>query len=484
MSPPECTEVAAGVSTTTAEPSSARLQECMLSEEEAAKAIQSFTEFLQFETVSSVAAESGAYAQCAAWLVQQMLDAQIFSQVFLLPEAPDHSPVVVAVMKGRDESLPVLLLNSHYDVVPADTTLWTVPPFTGLQQDGKIYGRGTQDMKCVCVQYLAALQKICKVDPEWQPARSIYLSFVPDEEVGGGGMAAFLESTTYQNLPGIALALDEGLSSTTDIFSVFYGERLPWWVNVTAKGPTGHGSRFIDNTAVEQLIELANKALAFREGQRKQLGLSPHENCAHAVAAANSSSKNTKTNTLGDVTSLNITTLQAGVRVGSTYAYNCVPPTAQCSMDIRISPNTDPAEIGAMLDQWCRECSKTTDVEGGSSHGGVQWAYIRGQGSALGHSTTSTDVDQNPWYAVFTNAMSSIQCHTEPQVFPAATDSRFLRALGIRALGFSPMRNTEIMLHENDEYIPIRTFLEGIGVYVNLLKELGSQGKELEGAFK
>jgi aminoacylase len=478
MSPPAITEPTAGAtSATTAPETSSRLQENMLSEEEAAKAIQSFTRFLQFETVSMLAAESGAYKECAAWLVKELEDAKIFSSVFYLPEAPDHSPVVCAVMKGRDESLPVLLLNSHYDVVPADTKDWTVPPFDGLvKEDGNIYGRGTQDMKCVCVQYIEALKKICKVDPDWVPERSIYLSFVPDEEVGGGGMAAFLESKTFKELPGIALALDEGLSSTSDTFAVFYGERLPWWVNVTANGPTGHGSRFIDNTAVEQLIDLANKALAFREGQRKQLGLSQHENCAHAVAAANS-----KKNTLGDVTSLNITTLSAGVKVGRTYAYNCVPPTAECSLDIRISPHTDPAEIGAMLDAWCQECSK--DVAGGSQ---VEWSYIGGQGNATRggqkHATTSTDTDQNPWYAVFESAMCDMKCQMEPQVFPAATDSRFLRALGIRALGFSPMRNTEIMLHENDEYIPTSTFLEGIGVYVGLLKALGSQGKELEGA--
>jgi aminoacylase len=504
MSPPECKEVAtataassssssSSTNTTEPSPSSSRLQECMLSQEEAAAAIQSFTEFLQFETVSSVAAESGAYVKCAAWLVQQLKDAGIFSNIFYLPEAPAHSPVVMAVMKGRDESLPVLLLNSHYDVVPAAESDWTVPPFAGLlSEDGsKLYGRGTQDMKCVCVQYIAALSKICRVDPTWQPERSIYLSFVPDEEVGGGGMAAFLESATYKDLPGIALALDEGLASVSDTFAVFYGERLPWWVNVTASGPTGHGSRFIDNTAVEQLVDLANKALAFREGQRAQLGLSQHENCAHAVAAANSNSnknnsKNTsdsdgnKTNTLGDVTSLNITSLQAGVKIGSTYAYNCVPPTAQCSLDIRISPHTDPAEIGAMLDQWCQECSKDAD---GGSH--VTWNYIGGQGnSSATHATTSTNVEQNPWYAVFSNAMTEMKCQMEPQVFPAATDSRFLRALGIRALGFSPMRNTEIMLHENDEYIPVSTFLEGIGVYVGLLKALGSQGKELEGALE
>lgn len=284
-------------------------------------------------------------------------------------------------------------------------------------------------------------------------------------------MAAFLESSLFKSLPGIALALDEGLASTTEAFSVFYGERLPWWVDVTAKGPTGHGSRFIDNTAVEQLVALANKALLFRQGQRAILfdgetDSSQTHNCAHAVAAKK---------TLGDVTSLNITTLQAGIRVGDTYAFNCVPPTATCSLDIRISPHTSPAEIGSMLDQWCIECSNDADAPA------LSWKYIGGHGNDLqGHSVTSTEPSQNPWYRVFSDAISDLGMKLEAQIFPAATDSRFLRALGIRALGFSPMRQTEIMLHENDEYIPECTFLEGISVYIHLIHVLGSQGIDIE----
>jgi aminoacylase len=117
----------------------------------------------------------------------------------------------------------------------------------------------------------------------YSPVRSIYLTFVPDEEIGGSGMAAFLDSTLYKSLPGIALALDEGLASTSNSMEVFYGERLPWWINVTVQGPTGHASRFIENTAVEQLLELTKKALAFRKGQKDQLGMDAHENCTHAV---------------------------------------------------------------------------------------------------------------------------------------------------------------------------------------------------------
>uniref|UniRef100_A0A7S3LG95 N-acyl-aliphatic-L-amino acid amidohydrolase n=1 Tax=Amphora coffeiformis TaxID=265554 RepID=A0A7S3LG95_9STRA len=439
-----------------------------LTEEENEAALQRFCEFLRFETVSSIAPQTGAYRKCAQWLVHELESLGFLDQVFLLKEAPEDSPVVIAVWKGVDESLPVLLLNSHYDVVPAAAADWTVPAFAGLRRDGKVYGRGTQDMKCVCLQYIEALRHIHVRHPSWQPARSIYLSFVPDEEIGGAGMAAFLESSLYKSLPGIAMALDEGLASTTDTYAVFYGERLPWWVDITATGPTGHGSRFIDNTAVEQLVELANKALAFRQRQRTQLGLTDHENCAHAVARS-------KQKTLGDVTSLNITTLQAGVQVGNTFAYNCVPPVAKCSLDIRISPHVEPSEIGAMLDTWCRECSKDNINK-------VEWSFLHGQGNSMqGHATTSTDPEQNPWYATFSGALSDMGLTIDPQVFPAATDSRFLRALGIRALGFSPMKNTEIMLHENDEYIPESEYLQGILVYIGLLQKLASQGKEMEG---
>lgn len=362
-------------------------QSSIITKEESARAIASLQAFIQFPTVSATAPETGAYQDCAAYLIQELESLQVLSNVHTLPESPINSPVVVAHWKGTDESLPVILLNNHYDVVPASDEDWTVPPFEGLRKDGNIYGRGTQDMKCVCIQYVEALRKLASRG--FQPTRSIYLTFVPDEEVGGSGMAAVLDSKLYKEelADKIALALDEGLASTNDEFAVFYGERLPWWIDVTATGPTGHGSRFIDNTAVEQLVELANKALAFRQGQRSILfDDANHENCAHAVAAK-------KKKTLGDVTSLNITTLQAGVQVGHTYAYNCVPPTAKCSLDIRISPHVPPSEIGAMLDMWCQECSK--DPENGSS---LTWEYIGEAGNDLQeHATTSTSRQVNPW---------------------------------------------------------------------------------------
>ena len=86
----------------------------------------------------------------------------LLARYTISPGTPDHSPVVMACWKGKDETLPVIVLNSHYDVVPVAPSDWTVPAFDGWRANGNVYGRGAQDMKCVCVQYVEAIRKFNK----------------------------------------------------------------------------------------------------------------------------------------------------------------------------------------------------------------------------------------------------------------------------------------------------------------------------------
>jgi aminoacylase len=125
-------------------------------------------------------------------------------------------------------------------------------------EDGSIYGRGAQDMKSVCIQYVEAIAKL--KDAGFTPKRTVHLLYVPDEEIGGNdGMCEFLESDHFKALGEIAFVFDEGLANTGDAFTVFYGERVPWWFYVTATGPTGHGSRFVKDTATMKLVDICNK---------------------------------------------------------------------------------------------------------------------------------------------------------------------------------------------------------------------------------
>jgi aminoacylase len=161
---------------------------------------------LRFETVSALGVSNGAYADFGAWIAA-LCTAAGLENVTILPESKEGKPIVVAEWIGSDPDLPCIFLNSHYDVVPVMHDFWTVPPFQGLRKDGKVYGRGAQDMKCVCVQYLIALQRLRSQG--FQPRRTVRLSYVPDEEIGGAdGMGVLLKSEWFQSFK-IGLALDE-----------------------------------------------------------------------------------------------------------------------------------------------------------------------------------------------------------------------------------------------------------------------------------
>lgn len=123
----------------------------------------------------------------------------------------DKNPIVVLTWVGSQPNLPSIILNSHMDVVPVFEEHWTHPPFAAdIDKDGNIFARGAQDMKCVGVQYLAAIRAL-KRDGVQQLKRTIHVVFVPDEEVGGYlGMAKFVESDEFKAM-NVGFSLDEGI---------------------------------------------------------------------------------------------------------------------------------------------------------------------------------------------------------------------------------------------------------------------------------
>ncbi|KRW62565.1 acetylornithine deacetylase [Pseudomonas sp. TTU2014-080ASC] len=82
-----------------------------------------------------------------------------------------------------------VLLSGHTDVVPVDGQNWTVPPFELTERDGRLYGRGTADMKGYIACVLAAVPQLLA-----KPLRvPVHLAFSYDEEVGCLGVRTLLE---------------------------------------------------------------------------------------------------------------------------------------------------------------------------------------------------------------------------------------------------------------------------------------------------
>lgn len=76
------------------------------------------------------------------------------------------------------------------------------------------------------MQYLGAIRNIMK--NKVQLKRTLHVTFVPDEEIfGPDGMKALVLSDDFKAL-NVGFLLDEGISSETDVFKVFYGERTCW----------------------------------------------------------------------------------------------------------------------------------------------------------------------------------------------------------------------------------------------------------------
>jgi aminoacylase len=170
--------------------------------------LELFCELLRFETISAFGAANGSYDACAAWLLRQLANTGVpLLTCRVLADSLPGKPIVVAEWPGLDPTLPCLLLNAHYDVVPVEEAQWALPAFAGLRRDGRVHGRGTQDMKSVCIQYIIALQMLNHQG--FVPTRTIRLSFVPDEEIGGADGMGVLLGTAWFNERSVGLALDE-----------------------------------------------------------------------------------------------------------------------------------------------------------------------------------------------------------------------------------------------------------------------------------
>jgi aminoacylase len=284
----------------------------------------------------------------------------------------------------------------------------------------------------------------------------MHLTFCPDEEIGGAeGMERFITTDAFRALRA-GVALDEGLANPDNAFTVFYSERAVWWLQVRTTGPRGHGSRFIQNTAMEKLMRVVTRFLEFRAHEEHRLlhghNGDDHSGCKHATTSALK---------LGDVVTLNLTALKGGVSTGTganeKFALNVIPTDAMAGFDIRIPPSVPLEDMLARLREWTAE-------------DGVTYEFVY---RTPAHYVSSIDRVANPYWRAFEDTLRvgrGVDLNVE--VFPAGTDGRYLRSTNIPVFGFSPMRNTPILLHDHNEFIHAQTYLDGIAVYEDLIPAL------------
>ena len=127
-----------------------------------------------------------------------------------------------------------IVLSGHTDVVPVDGQSWSSDPFTLTERDGRLYGRGTCDMKGFLALALAAAPIFAEPG---RLKRPVHLAFSYDEEVGCLGAPAMIAKIA-QHLPRPAAVI----VGEPTMMEVVHGHKGITTYTVTVTGHEAHSS--------------------------------------------------------------------------------------------------------------------------------------------------------------------------------------------------------------------------------------------------
>ena len=129
--------------------------------------------------------------------------------------------------------VPGYILSGHTDVVPVDDQNWTDSPFKLTERDGKLYGRGSTDMKGYVACCLAAVPDMLNANLK----KPLHLAFSYDEEVGCIGARGIVAKLTERPAKPIACFVGEPTG-----MDVVIGHKAKRSLKVTVHGRTCHSS--------------------------------------------------------------------------------------------------------------------------------------------------------------------------------------------------------------------------------------------------
>jgi succinyl-diaminopimelate desuccinylase len=193
-----------------------------------------------------------AYGPCADYVGNRLRKAGFdveFIRAEGTPGDTDRYPRINVVAR-REGGLPgpTVHFNSHIDVVEAGQD-WTVDPFEGVVRDGRVYGRGTCDMKGGMAASIIAAEAYIATYPSFPGA--IEISGTVDEESGGFGGVAYLAARGYFSKPRVDhVIIPEPLNKDR----ICLGHRGVWWAEIETMGEIAHGSMpFLGDCAVRHM---------------------------------------------------------------------------------------------------------------------------------------------------------------------------------------------------------------------------------------
>jgi acetylornithine deacetylase/succinyl-diaminopimelate desuccinylase family protein len=319
---------------------------------------------------------------------------------------------------GPDPGRRTLIVNGHLDVVPVNAAAWSHDPFDPQVMDGRLYGRGSADMKGGVAAAICALETLGAAGVA--PACNIVFHLVADEERGGRlGTLALLEQGL---ITGDVCLVPE----PTDL-QLCVAERGLLQARIHVAGRPGHGSR-------------------------PREGISAIEHAAHLVLALHAADFGGEEHPLLGRPTANIGTISGG----STF--NTVAESCVVGIDRRVLPGataaSTEAEIRALIDR-----------------AGV--AGLRYQFDLDTFGEASEMPGDDPWVKQVGDAVSRATGVTPSIIgMTFTTDARFVRnQAGIPTVVCGPGAIDQA--HGDDEFVAVERLVDATVAFAELFASYG-----------
>lgn len=397
----------------------------------------------------------------AEYVAEKLGEVGVSTEIY---ESAPKRANLVARIPGADRSRGALLMHGHLDVVPADASEWSVPPFAGEIKDGYLWGRGAIDMKDMDAMMLAVVRDWKRTG--YVPPRDVVLCYTADEEAGMEYGSQWLTQNHPDLFEGCTEAIGEvgGYSYTVSddlrLYLVQTAEKGLDWLQLHATGRPGHGSFMHDDNAVTALSEavaavgrhrfpvvVTPTVRRFLQEVGDALGIEIDPDDPEIAVA--------KLGPIANLIGATIRNTANPTRLEAGYKDNVIPGKASATIDCRTLPGQEDnflAELRSLIGP---------DIEIDHKHRQppVETAFEGSLVDAMAAALRAEDP----------------AARTIPYMMSGGTDAKAFATLGIRCFGFAPLRlppdlNFSSLFHGIDERVPVEGLEFGVRVLDRLLR--------------
>ncbi len=376
-----------------------------------------------------------------------------------------------------------LLLNAHLDVVEADASRWTHPPFAGEIHDGWLWGRGAIDMKHMAAMSACVMALIAREKPQLQ--RDLIFAAVADEEAACTQGSLFLVSDHLDQVKAEYVLGEIGAFSMPLFGRTFYpiqvAEKGICWTRVTFEGSPGHGSLPDPKSAVNRL------ARAIGRLSKKRLPIHPTPVVSAFIEQIASEIPRPQRDVMRRLSTPQVASL--------ILDYLVRDPDQQRSFGAMLSNTASPTVVAAGRKVNVIPGRATVDIDGRVLPGSSEPQFLRELRAAMGRDGKSAKfevldsrapTETSPNTPLFAHLARTIRKHDPagiplPYMIPGFTDATAYARTGAKCYGFAPIRfDTESpdhqavsfsrMYHGDNERIPTDGLRWGLRVLYDAVR--------------